>query len=456
MTSRTDKLAKTNAPSTSQNTRYKTTAKRPKSSKKKAKDSHSSKDKEAITSKASTSSPPHTNMEVPQLDYDALRFRSKYHWQAYDDHFLNRPILDECLFALEAKDYGDMKTGADDINATITQVREEIVQRKWSRLSKNGFLAYQEIVLEFYANMRLLEHEDLFTSYVRGKVISFAPKVINSLLGIPLSNRPCSLLRRANATIDKANRTYLDALLCEGKGVWGESKRPDHPPRHLVRTSLCTKAKVWWSFVQTILLPIQHKHELTRKRLWCVASLMEENSFVDVGLTIANEILDLHNARQGSLAYAGIICRLCKEAGVAFENVSLVIPRTVVSIEWVYGGNRKRIPQHPPQDKPSSSKGKEARTSSSKKPSKNPPSNAKVMRNLRRVNENLRRIQEQTRVAVGLVPYLHVVATRLEIDLPSLLPNAELFNEELVKDLNVFEELSESDEDGAQPGEGEE
>jgi len=164
--------------------------------------------------------------------------------------------------------------------------------------------------------------------------------------------------------------------------------------------------------------------------------------FLDVGLTIAKEIHELHAQKTGSLAYAGIISQLCLDAGVSTDGLVPLKPSPKIDLDFLMGAPTfKRVPTASTSNATSSknpSRKKSSGVSSSK--------SNKVLRHLRVVQENLRRVHEHTKVCVMLEPLLRVVGAELNVPVEKFVP-VQPFDKELIEDLMRFEEFSEDEED---------
>ena len=205
--------------------------------------------------------------------------------------------------------------------------------------------------------------------------------------------------------------------------------------------SMTPKARVWWAFVQGILLPIQHKTSITKKRLWCLYTLMEQE-YIDVGRTIANEIHALHSENKGSLSYARIITQLCIEAGVTSEGLIPMQPSTPIKLASILGPNKVKKSSKASSSKASSSK----QSSKAKVASDSSSSQEKILRHLKVVQENIQRVHEHTKVVVMLEPLMRVVVAQMNFSVENLIPVEAKFDEAFIADLMRFEEFSDDEE----------
>lgn len=399
------------------------------------------KDKGKASKPSTSKGKSHAN---PTINFDQARFRTAQHWEAYKERFSSRPLIKENRFALNPHDHSLEVEGERRPNPIVIEVCTEIQRRCWTRLCNLTTPAFTEIVHEFYANITISEEEDQYVSYVRGKEILFAPEVINALFEIPESREECYLGVRKKDKIHQEKQSTMNEILCDGQGSWVGSRIANRPICHLKTQTLNVKAKVWWVFVSTILLPIQHKSDVGPERLWCLLALMKRVPYINAGCTIAQEILELHRMNRGSLAYAGVISLLCMRAGVDVRSLAPLKPRRHICL-------KRTFEEKPPHRRPSPSKGKSPmEEGTSQRPSKGSSSskkvsNERVLRNLHKVNANIRRIHDHSKVSVMMLPFLHVMASKLDVDVPNLVPDMRAFNKEYIEELQQFEELSDED-----------
>ena len=233
----------------------------------------------------------------PKERYDSGRFPSPAHEKNYNIMFSGRPVLLERVFELPKSFPGDDLISMEN-NLACKEIWESIIVRQWTPLLAIKFTGYVDLVRKFYANLST-------TEYI----------------------------------------SYVNISLCKSEGQWLESKRTEGEVRALIASSMCVKARLWWVFVQGILLPISHHYSITHTRLWCLKMLME-NECINVGLTMAHEIIFLHkqNLRKGNLSYAGIISQLCINAGVSTEGLGAMKFSRPMSLKCVFGEPPTNIP----------------------------------------------------------------------------------------------------------------
>ncbi|KOM40464.1 hypothetical protein LR48_Vigan04g066200 [Vigna angularis] len=165
------------------------------------------------------------------------------------------------------------------------QFRREVSARGWGNLATYPAPASIPIVKEFYTNAKTLggEHET-YTSYLRGKKISFDADTINTFLGTDWEEERCQYERAMAKGVDYED---VERTLCVPG--WHCERSISDVPIHIKRVSLIPLAKYWLTFSQANIHPCSHMSDITTQRailLYCIFSGRE----VNLGAVIAEEI----------------------------------------------------------------------------------------------------------------------------------------------------------------------
>jgi hypothetical protein len=100
-----------------------------------------------------------------------------------------RGVLKERQFILTDDDCFPNFTGQKETNDPCLAVYNAQKRRKWKALFSLEGPAYEELVMEFYSNLKINDKDLIkkYTSYVRGKEISFHPRLLNEMLNTPMA-----------------------------------------------------------------------------------------------------------------------------------------------------------------------------------------------------------------------------------------------------------------------------
>jgi hypothetical protein len=131
-----------------------------------------------------------------------------------------RGVLKERKFILTEDDCFPKITGERETNELSLGVYNALKRRKWKTICSLEGLAYEELVAEFYSNLKINDNDPIekYTSYVRGKEISFHPHVINEMLNTPMApNTTCELGKLMHWMLDMEE---INKVLCNGQGEW--------------------------------------------------------------------------------------------------------------------------------------------------------------------------------------------------------------------------------------------
>jgi hypothetical protein len=180
-----------------------------------------------------------------------------------------------------------------------------IRQRGWEAL--NGMvkgLNNKSVIMEFFANARF--SPAVYQAYVRGKIIDYSPDVINSLLGLtPPEECEVQRLRREAANMTDKEWEELLVKMCRPGARWKRA-------RMLTYSDFLPIPKAWASFVIQTLKSTSCNSEIPLKRVFTVASILDEKE-INVGRLIANNIHELVTEKRAVVGHGSIINWLCEK-----------------------------------------------------------------------------------------------------------------------------------------------
>ncbi|MED6216670.1 hypothetical protein PIB30_009816 [Stylosanthes scabra] len=230
---------------------------------------------------------------------EGVRFKTPYHEAHYNSKFSARKVLPELIIQVD--------------ESILSPCAFQIQKRKWKKFTNPIQALGQNMVKEFYANAWELDKEKrksyTYTTMVRGKEISFAPKDIKRVLKL----RKDPLPDAASYEERVANKDYrLDHIqedLCIEGGEW---------VRH--------KDGRWYDFVCRSIMPTTNRSELTVERAVLIHSIIIGEN-INVEEIIAKQLykfiykMDLSS----SLPFPSIIAALCADAKVpSIKNDNLI------------------------------------------------------------------------------------------------------------------------------------
>ncbi|KOM43473.1 hypothetical protein LR48_Vigan05g107700 [Vigna angularis] len=193
------------------------------------------------------------------------------------------------------------------------QFGREVNARGWGNLATYPALAGIPIMKEFYTNAKALGGEqETYTSYVRGKKISFDADTINTFLGTDWEEERCQYQR---AMVEGVDYEDVERTLCVSRGHF-ERSRSD-VPIHIKRASLIPLARYWMTFSQANIQPCSHMSDITTHKailLYCILSGRE----VNLGVVIVEEIKSCARvvSSRTPLGHPSLITHLCEIMGV--------------------------------------------------------------------------------------------------------------------------------------------
>ncbi|MED6126848.1 hypothetical protein PIB30_082465 [Stylosanthes scabra] len=210
------------------------------------------------------------------------RFKSYYHEDRFNKYIKHREVLAESKILIDMDELSLIKVG-------YTMIRE------------------------FYANAWVTECEKhlplTYTSFIRGKDISFSPKAIHkvqSLRNSPLNN-VASYHDRKNANDLRPDNILRDLCIPGARCITYDNGKP----HFLRRTDLQNMARGWYEFVTRSIMPTTNRSEVTERAMLVHSIIIGEDIQVDE--IIANQIYKFTKKTdlRAKLPFPGIIKRLC-------------------------------------------------------------------------------------------------------------------------------------------------
>ncbi|MED6123052.1 hypothetical protein PIB30_045676 [Stylosanthes scabra] len=275
-----------------------------------------------------------------------IRFKTPYHEVHYNSKFSTRKVLPELIIQVD--------------ESILDPCAFQIQKRKWEKFTNPIQAVGQNMVKEFYANAWEPEKGKrkpyTYTTMVRGKEISFAPKDIKRVLKL----RKDPLPDAASYEERVANKDYrLDHVqedLCIEGGEWVRHK--DGRPHYLRRTDLEPMTKGWYDFVCRSIMQTTNCSELTVERAVLIHFIIIGEN-INVKEVIGKQFYKFiyKTDLSSSLHFPSIIAALCADAKVpAIKNDNLIgqEPAIIGSAMMRTRETRARNPRQeaPPQQPP--------------------------------------------------------------------------------------------------------
>ncbi|MED6185292.1 hypothetical protein PIB30_055603 [Stylosanthes scabra] len=264
-------------------------------------------------------------------------FRTLYHEAHYNSKLSARKVLPELIIQVD--------------ESILSPCAFQIQQRKWEKFTNPIQAVGQNMVKEFYANAWEPEKEKrkpyTYTTMVRGKEISFAPKDIKRVLKIrkdPLPNTASYEERVANKDY-KLDHVQED--LCIEGGEWVRHK--DGRPHYLRRADLEPMTKGWYDFVCRSIISTTNRSELMVERAVLIHSIIIGEN-INVEEIIAKQFYKFiyKTDLSSSLPFPSIIAALCADAKVPSIKNDNLIPQEPAIVGEAMMRTRAR---NPSQDK---------------------------------------------------------------------------------------------------------
>ncbi|MED6185546.1 hypothetical protein PIB30_058141, partial [Stylosanthes scabra] len=264
-------------------------------------------------------------------DYYTHRFLSLFKQNMFDEFARNKDIISEKGFELEDGEY--------------PEIQHQISLRGWKRLTSPRTKVKVLMIKEFFANAaRTNEEHHPLTSFVRGVEVDFSPANIKRVMKFK-NNTP-------GAEIDYNTRLYANQMLedvlrdlCIPRVTWKLGTGQPPQPIQLRRKELQPLARGWLELIIHNIHPSSNRSEVTVARAILIHSILKgEDVRVEelISARIANIAQNLN--LKGKLGFPSLIYKLCKDAGVLFEeykgtqNIDKESSITAKVMETIRGG----------------------------------------------------------------------------------------------------------------------
>ena len=186
-------------------------------------------------------------------------------------------------------------------------------------------VGFATIVKEFYVNM-VGKKEKM--CYVRGKWISFDREEINKKFNLNEQNDGSKF---KNLQKDQELQKIVE-LLMDRKGEWNSTKK--NPFDSIVRGSLTEEAKIWFYFLNSVLLPSKHLSTVQKEEAVFLYVILKGYK-MNVGKIIEKSIMSYnHSNYKGLRAFITKLCILGRVEGIWEEEERCLktSPLTLTSI----------------------------------------------------------------------------------------------------------------------------
>ena len=209
----------------------------------------------------------------------------------------------------------------------ITPFKEMIEKRGWGTLCAHRRAGYAAVVREFYSN--LVGRKDN-TVYVRGVWVPYGAKAINQVYGMA-GHKHGSKFKKL---LENPDFKKIAEKLTDGKAQWRQEKGG---PKALNRGSLTEKAKVWFYFLASFLVPTRHLSTVRKQEAIMLYSILKGYK-INIGTIIKNSIMRYHEGnKRGVIPHPATITILCLKAGVkgdwgTEEEVPLASPLLLTGV----------------------------------------------------------------------------------------------------------------------------
>ena len=196
--------------------------------------------------------------------------------------------------------------GERGFSQLISPFKELIEQRGWGKFCKHYKTGYAAIVREFYSNLVRRKDNSVF---VRGFWVPYGAENINAIYGMEGQKHGSKYKRLA----DRPNREKIARRLTDGKVKWGTCQGEK---KIINRGDLTEKAKVWFYFLASVLIPIKHVCIVREQEAVLLYAILKGYK-VNARAIIENSIMKYHEGnRRGLIPHPATITWLCLKAGV--------------------------------------------------------------------------------------------------------------------------------------------
>ncbi|XP_050908886.1 uncharacterized protein LOC127122625 [Lathyrus oleraceus] len=273
---------------------------------------------------------------MSQSPNEVNTFRTTYHEDRYEQ-IKSRSMVEEKHWMYQ--------------NDTYPEVTNILKRQKLIYFNDKIQPVSLDLIWEFYANaLRVTSDEDdptgnaAFVSWVRGKVIKYDGKTINSMLKCKFYDSVCPFAEMKRS--DKNYWPYTDmknSLIRPGHD-WAPTSKIS--PAKIMVVDLAPIPKALAYFIHHNLSTNRSGSELISERALLLHQILHQKQ-VNIGQIIAADMDDIAQSPKKSLGHATVIYLLCKKAGVPDFSDSLMLrPAAPLNAHWM---KERTVTDDPPR-----------------------------------------------------------------------------------------------------------
>ena len=263
-------------------------------------------------------------------------FRTTYHEARYDQ-IKTRNMVEEKHWMYQ--------------NETFPEVTNLLKKQKLIHFNDKIQTVSLDLIWEFYANAQRVtsDEEDpteneAFVSWVRGKVIKYDWKTINSVLKCKFYDSVCPFAEAKRS--DKSTWPYneiKDSMARPGRD-WAPTSKIS--PAKIMVVDLAPIPKAMAYFIHHNLSTNRSGSELISERALLLHQILQKKQ-VNIGRIIAADMDEIAQSPKKSLGHATVIYLLCKKAGVPDFSDSLMLrPAAPLNAHWM---KERTVTDDPPR-----------------------------------------------------------------------------------------------------------
>ena len=183
---------------------------------------------------------------------------------------------------------------------------EVMKKRGWEFFCEHKAPAFVALTRELYENM--VGMKDDFV-YVRGVWVPFDDRRINEVFKL----RDFKHGSKYKKLLGNPNYKKIVNRLIGGEGKWEMTKK--NPHHAIERGALTEKAKVWFYFICSVIVPIRHLSTVREQEAILLYAFLKGYK-INMGMMIEVSIRGYHNSnKRGLIPHPAAITRLCFWAG---------------------------------------------------------------------------------------------------------------------------------------------
>ncbi|KAI5387764.1 hypothetical protein KIW84_073747 [Lathyrus oleraceus] len=239
-----------------------------------------------------------------------------------------------------------MSQSPEEVKIFRTSYHEE----RYDQIKSRNTVAL-DLIWEFYANAQRVtsDEEDptgneSFVTWVRGKVIKYDSKTINSVLKCKFYDSVCPF-----AELKRSDKNYWpyndmkESLIRPGHD-WAPTSKIS--PAKIMVVDLAPIPKALAYFIHHNLSTNRSGSELISERALLLHQILQKKQ-VNIGRIIAADMDEIAQSPKKSLGHATVIYLLCKKAGVPDFSDSLMLrPAAPLNAHWM---KERTVTDDPPR-----------------------------------------------------------------------------------------------------------